>query len=451
MALELILKRHDNAVPLTSVKGVTFGGQRIHTLGYADDAALLDDDIRTATTVVTKFVTDSKRDEDMTISISKTEVMHVQEQGHIPSATAAEARAVCKHACPNAEHGCNRVFFNLHGIKCHYGECKWVNEYDVDKILEVSTSGLKFKVRWLGYGPESDTWEPRRNLHPNKVNEFLKTNNLYDYEWTGPRCPNFDQPFSCQRGVKMHQRFHCQMAPDKPQNFKGTKTAEKVKEDKMEEQQKQRQNVRCEGEDLKNVFKFKHLGSVFSADGDHKYDVRRRVGMAMTGMGQLNQVFSSGISLELKMRLYKSAICSLFTYGSEAWHLDEKTAATLNGANARCLSRITGKSIHEEASTRTRTYDLVGSIRKRRLKWLGHILRGENKRLIKLAVRVQKENPREGDIFSDTPHHLNFDEIEAIAQDRKRWRSLQAGTGLDTTTTTIKSTTIDNNSATTTN
>ena len=166
----------------------------------------------------------------------------------------------------------------------------------------------------------------------------------------------------------MHMRLHCQMVPDKLQSFKGTKADEKVKEDKLEEQQKQRRAVLCEGATLKNVFRFKYLGSIFSADGDHKYDVRRRIGMAMSRMGQLNQVFSSGISLGLKLRLYKAAVCSLFTYGSEAWHLDERTAAALNGANSRCLSRITGKGIHEEANVRTRTFDLVGSVRKRRLK-----------------------------------------------------------------------------------
>ena len=38
LALELILHRHDNVAG----KGVDFGGRRVHTLAYADDAVLLD-------------------------------------------------------------------------------------------------------------------------------------------------------------------------------------------------------------------------------------------------------------------------------------------------------------------------------------------------------------------------------------------------------------------------
>ena len=94
----------------------------------------------------------------------------------------------------------------------------------------------------------------------------------------------------------------------------------------------------------------------------------------MARMGKLTHVFNSKIPFGLKMRIYKCAVCSLFTYGSEAWNLDAETTASLNGANAACLSRITGRSRHVEASARTRTYDLIRDIRKRRYEWLGHIL-----------------------------------------------------------------------------
>ena len=38
------------------------------------------------------------------------------------------------------------------------------------------------------------------------------------------------------------------------------------------------------------------------------------------------------VSFKLKMRIYKTAVCSLLTYGCEAWDLNEKTIALINGA-----------------------------------------------------------------------------------------------------------------------
>jgi hypothetical protein len=46
LALEAVLRRHDK-IP---GKGVDFDGTRIHTLGYADDAALIDSDVETQPT-----------------------------------------------------------------------------------------------------------------------------------------------------------------------------------------------------------------------------------------------------------------------------------------------------------------------------------------------------------------------------------------------------------------
>ena len=113
---------------------------------------------------------------------------------------------------------------------------------------------------------------------------------------------------------------------------------------------------------------FKYLGSIFAADVSTEHDVKRRIAMAMSRMGELRQVFNSDISLALKMKIYKTAVCSLITYGSEAWTLDEKTTTLINGANARCLSRFTGKDCHAEASDRTRSYDLVAAVKSRRFR-----------------------------------------------------------------------------------
>ena len=180
--------------------------------------------------------------------------------------------------------------------------------------------------------------------------------------------------------------------------------------------------VMCEGHELKNVFTFKYLGSIFAADGSHYYDVKRRCGLAESRCGALNHIFNSeAIPLQLKLKVYRTAICSLLTYGSEAWLLNKRTLAMINGCNARCLSHITGLTAHEEASAGTRTLDLPGIIRQRRYRWLGHIRRMPDNRLLKEAVKVQYYTGQEGNLFMDAPK-LTFDQLVERAKVRQLWR-----------------------------
>ena len=82
-------------------------------------------------------------------------------------------------------------------------------------------------------------------------------------------------------------------------------------------------------------------------------DVRPRIAMASTRFGKLRHIWTVGdLHLNLRMRLYKACICSILTYGSEAWRITAEVAAALNGANARMVSVITGRTPHQEASAK---------------------------------------------------------------------------------------------------
>ena len=179
--------------------------------------------------------------------------------------------------------------------------------------------------------------------------------------------------------------------------------------------------------DLKvgNCWRFKYLSSIFQADGAQMPDVRARIGMASTCFGKLRHIWTAGdLHLNLRMRLYKACICSILTYGSEAWRITPEVAAALNGANARMVSVITGRTPHQEASAKWRTFDLVRWVRARRLSWAGHILRMEGTdRLLKRAVFGMFKDPQPGDLLMDAPRTTSWRELQQFAMDRDYWNT----------------------------
>ena len=123
------------------------------------------------------------------------------------------------------------------------------------------------------------------------------------------------------------------------------------------------------------------------------------------------------------MRLYKACVCSILTYGSEAWRITPEVAAALNGANARMVSVITGRTPHQEASTKWRTFNLVKWVRARRLQWAGHILRMPGTdRFLKRALFGMFKDPQQGDLLMDAPTSNSWHELLMYAENREYWR-----------------------------
>ena len=433
LALDLILKRHDNFPN----KGVPLGAIILHTLGYADDAALLDfgdeEGIATASARITSIDQGSKKDADMVISVQKTKVLHVRQQEKTTATTSEEAIKVCKFECPHAH--CDHKFLTKRGMQIHAGKCEYKDIYDIQKILDhrKPPSTREYLVRWLGYGPKDDSWVPRQNIHPMEVTAYEQTKGIYDFECKF-RCRHCNRPFNTDRGRKIHEgRMHKFQIPEEPekhvlgkernQNFTHSLADSAVKLSKMKAAQKHRNLVQCSGGDLENVFLFKYLGTIFAADGQQDHDINRRIALALSRCGTLRHIFASTyLSRQLKLRLYKAAVCSIFTYGCETWDLSEQTMKKINGANSRMLSHITGRSARIEASSKTTSMNLVRQIRIRRFRWLGHILRTPTDRLIHVALEAQLLQDSPGNLFLDAPPFKDLDDLREQARDRAGWQ-----------------------------
>ena len=232
-----------------------------------------------------------------------------------------------------------------------------------------------------------------------------------------------DLPCSSSRGVKIHKAQKHKPAPT--QKFAGSLADKVVKCNKIKQQQSSRPHVSCNGIILENVYCFKYLGTLFTADADQMKDIKARIAQAMTRCGSLRHIFSSpNLSLHLKIRLYEAAVVSLLSYGSETWDLNAQTCRTLRGANSRMLAWFTGKSIPEEARQQTTSFNIIQKLRTRRLRWVGHILRSGEGNPAYQALVAQHEMNNTGNLLMDAPFYHSFGHLSILAQDRAYWRDL---------------------------
>ena len=88
--------------------------------------------------------------------------------------------------------------------------------------------------------------------------------------------------------------------------------------------QQEKPKVKWGDIEVANAWSSKYLGAIFEAGGSHLTDVDRRTAMAKTRFGKMRHIWKNkALHLRLRLRLYIASVCSILTYGSEAWNLTE--------------------------------------------------------------------------------------------------------------------------------
>ena len=100
--------------------------------------------------------------------------------------------------------------------------------------------------------------------------------------------------------------------------------------------------------------------------------------------------------------------------------MDSRTCAMINGVNSRLVSHITGRSAHEEASKRTRIFDLLSQ----KVVMIGsHFTYGPNTTGTQgITVHYLFDNRSEGDLIMDVLPKWTWDELKELVQNRAGWR-----------------------------
>ena len=420
--------------------GISVLGLWLDRLEYADDAALLARSVEEAQQRLAELASTATRRADMEISKPKTEVMFVDSGpvGRCGGEVAAEAYEATKwsHVCE-----CGRGFECRDSLRKHKGQhcpLQDTESYPIEKVVDVrgSADHRFYLVRWSGYAAKHDSWRHWRECVDcmDAVDEFWDASVLGRSLDRGAsrwvvgetRCSQCCQLFKREQDLKTHHTaLKCRW---RERSRVGSRAEQCVRRAQRARVVAGQGEVALEGYILPTSYMFKYLGFWLSADGDTGLGVERRMEAAADAFRTLGRVWwASEISLGLKLRVYGAAVQTILMYSSECWVLDESLEKKLGAWNARRLAVLTGRSIRDEY--KYPTWDLVGRIRSRRLKWLGKVLRNEDSSSIVRSFILAEADiyclgKGGSSIFQDVTPFGSSKELVMMAEDSKGWKEL---------------------------
>ena len=144
-------------------------------------------------------------------------------------------------------------------------------------------------------------------------------------------------------------------------------------------------DIRVNGEKIDCVNRFKYMGAIIADEGS-KPEILSRIAQATAAPAKLKTIWNDrNIALSSKIRLMHSLVMSIFLYACESWTLTADTERRIQAMDMRYLRKLLGITYrdhisNEEVRNKTRQAigpheDLLTTVKRRKLKWYGHITR----------------------------------------------------------------------------
>ena len=275
----------------------------------------------------------------------------------------------------------------------------------VDWVMRKSTNNVNNGIPWRdGYSLDDlDFADDLALTSSNQDNLQDKTNNLVNYA----------KQVGLQINIKKTETMHTSQEPTNP--------------------------IIIEGEPVKNTNKFTYLGSVLSVEDGALSDINARLTKARFAFCNLQNIWKSNkYSLSLKMKIYNSNVKSILLYGAETWRVVQRDMNKLNVFHTKNLRKICkifwpNRISNIELLQRTKSKVIEDEVKIKRWKWLGHVLRMDNDKISKVALKWTPENGRRNRGRPKQTWRRTIDreltelgkdwrQIEERAGDRQEWR-----------------------------
>ena len=153
------------------------------------------------------------------------------------------------------------------------------------------------------------------------------------------------------------------------------------------------QSITVHNQQLEEVDEFTYLGSKVSIDGDSGKDVSVRMSKANRAFWTLNPVWkSTKLNVRTKIKIFKRSVLSVLLHGSECWKVAREISRKYDVFQTKCLRHIKrifcpNKISNKDLLTSCNLEPLSVVVRKRRWRWLDHVLWMETDSLPRVALR----------------------------------------------------------------
>ena len=194
------------------------------------------------------------------------------------------------------------------------------------------------------------------------------------------------------------------------------------------------------GEKLEEVSSFKYLGATLTKDGRSLKEIKIRIAMATQAMAKLSKIWKSKeISFPTKIKIYKAIVLSTMLYGCESWTLNVDSMTKIQTFENKCLRRLLGISWKDHRTNESvkdqirlmagRQEPLLTTVKKRKLKWYGHITRHNSlsKTILQGTIEGGRRRGRQRKCWLDNIKEwtrLDSPTLLRKAEDRDGWRRL---------------------------
>ena len=180
-------------------------------------------------------------------------------------------------------------------------------------------------------------------------------------------------------------------------NMKKTKIMKIRQEDEIGEGG----GLEIEGELIEEVSEYVYLGQTVSAKEGQEREIKVRRNKAWGKFWSLQKVFRGGLSNKGKLKILESCVMPVLTYGAETWATTKKHVNDIQKTQREMVRIILGvkrkeRVSNEELRRRANVIDIGFSIKIKKFKYAGHVVRGKVQRWARKAMEWIPYNGRRG-------------------------------------------------------